>query len=96
MGKKSKKEVKTRFYYFLNYIFQMSNTYFQEKAASKTRMKRKLSGELKEKKKPKKKEILADIVTSKKKCWKLQKRNQMKKVNFLLSFDVICSIFKSL
>jgi hypothetical protein len=54
MGKKSKKEVKTRFYYFLNYIFQMSNIYFQEKAASKTEMKRKLSGELKEKKKPKK------------------------------------------
>jgi hypothetical protein len=33
----------------------MSNTYFQEKAANKTGMKRKLSGELKEKKKPKKK-----------------------------------------
>jgi hypothetical protein len=66
MGKKSKKEVKTRFYYFLNYIFQMNNTYFQEKAANKTRIKRKLSRELKEKKKPKKKEILADMITSKK------------------------------
>jgi hypothetical protein len=66
MGKKSKKEVKTRFYYFLNYIFQMNNTYFQKKVANKTEMKKKLSGELKEKKKPKKKEILTNIVTSKK------------------------------
>jgi hypothetical protein len=54
--KKSKKEVKTHFYYFLNYIFQMNNTYFQEKAANKTEMKRKLSRELKEKKKPKKRD----------------------------------------
>jgi hypothetical protein len=65
MGKKSKKEVKIYFYYFFNYIFQINNIYFQEKAASKIKTKRKLSRKLKEKKKPKK-EILADIVTSKK------------------------------
>jgi hypothetical protein len=53
-GKKSKKEVKTCFYNFFNYIFQMNNTYFQEKAASKSKMKRKLSRELKEKKNQKK------------------------------------------